>query len=163
MDIWDLNDIHRQEDSEYLLSKLGEKAEEIGFYREKISSKFDPATFIKALEKTQEIGILSSRLSARAQMKLCECMTDSKANSENDIISMKCAKAQNETLFIPLWIKTISEKDFNRVIAESGRYSYYLHRLRAVKDHMLCENEERIINLKDLTGSEAIIRVYEKG
>ena len=43
----------------------------------------------------------------------------------------------------------------------SGDYRYYLEEMRHFKPHTLTEPEEKIVNIKDVTGSSALVNLYD--
>jgi len=43
----------------------------------------------------------------------------------------------------------------------SGDYRYYLEEMRHFKPHTLSEPEEKIVNIKDVTGSSALVNLYD--
>ena len=55
----------------------------------------------------------------------------------------------------------MSDETAERLIAESGEFHYYIETQRKFKPHTLKENEEQIINLKDINGIEAMMSLYE--
>lgn len=46
-------------------------------------------------------------------------------------------------------------------IAPSGGLNYFLTSMRRFKPYTLSEAEEKIINLKDVNGCEALVKIYE--
>ncbi len=64
-------------------------------------------------------------------------------------------------MFFSLWFKALSDEEAGKFLAISGDFKYYLESLRRYKPHTLSEPEEKIINIKDLTGSQALVQVYE--
>jgi oligoendopeptidase F len=73
------------------------------------------------------------------------------------------AEISNRTLFFDLWWKKgIDEKNAKRLIKDSGELSGYLKYKRLVAKYSLSEPEERIINTLDVTGSTALVKLYDK-
>jgi oligoendopeptidase F len=70
------------------------------------------------------------------------------------------AELQNRTLFFSLWWKEIDEATADRLMKASGQYEYFLRQMRNFKPYTLAEAEEKIINLKDVTGAKAIQTLY---
>jgi oligoendopeptidase F len=71
------------------------------------------------------------------------------------------AEMQNRTLFFNLWWKDLDDANAQRLMDSSGDYRYYLEEIRHFKPHTLSEVEEKVINLKDVTGSSALINLYD--
>ncbi|HET9905331.1 MAG TPA: M3 family oligoendopeptidase, partial [Anaerolineales bacterium] len=60
-----------------------------------------------------------------------------------------------------LWWKDLDAENAERLMSASGDYRYYLEEMRHFKPHTLTELEEKIVNLKDVTGSNALINLYD--
>ena len=71
------------------------------------------------------------------------------------------AELGNRTMFFSLWWKELDETNAARLMATSGDYRYYLEEMRHYKPHTLSEPEEKIVNLKNVTGVEALTNLYE--
>jgi oligoendopeptidase F len=67
---------------------------------------------------------------------------------------------QNRMLFFTLWWKSLDDEPALRLMKDSGDYYYFLESLRRFKPHTLTESEEQIINLKDVNGPSALIKLY---
>ncbi|MGH2638768.1 MAG: M3 family oligoendopeptidase, partial [Rhabdochlamydiaceae bacterium] len=72
------------------------------------------------------------------------------------------ADTANRTLFFELWWKSLSEKKTNELISSAGAYSYYLRRLLQTRPYTLSEQVEQAINLKDVTGRNALLQIYHQ-
>ena len=71
------------------------------------------------------------------------------------------ADSQNRTLFFNLWWKDLDDANAQRLLDGSGDFRYWLEAMRQFKPHSLTEAREKIINLKDVTGNNAIVQLYE--
>jgi oligoendopeptidase F len=71
------------------------------------------------------------------------------------------AEMQNQVLFFDLWWKQLDEANAARLMGAAGDYRYWLEEMRHFKKYTLSEAEEKIINIKDVTGSSAINRLYD--
>jgi oligoendopeptidase F len=68
---------------------------------------------------------------------------------------------QNRTLFFSLWWKELDDANAQRLMSASGDYRYYLETMRRFKPHTLSEAEEKVINIKDVTGVGALETLYD--
>jgi oligoendopeptidase F len=68
---------------------------------------------------------------------------------------------ENRTLFFSLWWKALEDAAAERLMAAAGDLSYWLQEMRHFKPHTLSEPEEKIINIKDTTGSQALTNLYD--
>jgi oligoendopeptidase F len=55
----------------------------------------------------------------------------------------------------------VEEANAERLMNASGDYRYYLEEIRHFKPYTLSEPEEKAINLKDVTGSNALVTLYD--
>jgi oligoendopeptidase F len=60
-----------------------------------------------------------------------------------------------------LWWKDLDEANAVRLMAASGDYRYWLEAMRHFKPHTLTEAEEKIVNIKDTTGAQALQNLYD--
>jgi oligoendopeptidase F len=66
------------------------------------------------------------------------------------------AEMENETLFFTLWWKSLDDNNAERLMSAAGDYRYWLEEMRHFKKYTLSEPEEKVINIKNVTGSSAL-------
>lgn len=71
------------------------------------------------------------------------------------------ALMQNQTLFFELWWKQLDDVNATRLMAATGDYHYWLEEMRHFKKYTLSEPEEKVINIKNVTGASAFDRLYD--
>ena len=71
------------------------------------------------------------------------------------------ATLQNRTLFFSLWWKDIDADNAARLMAACGDYRYWLEEMRHFKPHTLTEAEEKVVNIKNVTGGNALRNLYD--
>ncbi|HEX5838101.1 MAG TPA: M3 family oligoendopeptidase, partial [Anaerolineales bacterium] len=71
------------------------------------------------------------------------------------------AQMQNRTLFFSLWWKELDDQNAERLMSSAGDNRYYLEEMRHFKPHTLSEAEEKVVNIKDVTGAGALITLYD--
>ena len=76
-------------------------------------------------------------------------------------VDQALTEAHNRTLFFGLWFKDLPDDAAARFIAASGDLHYYLESLRRFKPFTLSEVEEKLINVKDMNGIDALVKVAE--
>jgi oligoendopeptidase F len=76
-------------------------------------------------------------------------------------LGQQMAQAQNRVLFFSLWWKALDERNAQRLMKGAGDRRYWLEEMRHFKPHTLSEPEEKIINLKDVNGAQALELIYE--
>lgn len=161
MVVWNLEDIYKFKDTDKLIHDLGKRVEDFKKIRSKLNKDISVKEFMSIIKKKEEIAVLMHKLSAYASLQLSENTSDSKRIAHETKIAKICTEFGNEMIFFGLWFKNLSDNDAKKYIANSGKYKYYLEVSRLFKPYMLKENEEKIINLKDLTGSDTVSSIYE--
>ncbi len=129
--------------------------------REKLSADLPTAEFLNLLHLQENIYDLGARLGAFAYLSYSEDTQNPATLSMQAKIDQLLTGVFNRLMFFSLWFKELSEVDAGKFMAISGDLKYYLESLRRYKPHTLSEAEEKIINIKDLTGSQALVQVYE--
>jgi oligoendopeptidase F len=71
------------------------------------------------------------------------------------------AKIENKTLFFSLWWKELDDNKAAKLMSKAKGYSYWLEEMRHFKPHTLTEPEEKIINIKDVNGIQALVTLYD--
>jgi oligoendopeptidase F len=90
------------------------------------------------------------------------------SSNEASALVMKMEKLAsdigNRTLFFDLWFKKqLDEQNANRLInAMPEVYREYLRHKRLVAKYSLSEPEEKIINTLEVTGTRALVKIYDK-
>ncbi|TLX81939.1 MAG: M3 family oligoendopeptidase [Thaumarchaeota archaeon] len=73
------------------------------------------------------------------------------------------SQIENRTLFFDQWWKKqIDQKNADRLIKSSGELAEFLRFKRLLAKYSLSESEEKIINTLDVTGSTALVKLYDK-
>jgi oligoendopeptidase F len=67
----------------------------------------------------------------------------------------------NRLLFFELWWQSVDETNAARLMADTGDLRYHLETIRRFKPHTLSEPEEKIVNLKNVTGRSAVHTLYD--
>ena len=90
------------------------------------------------------------------------------SSNEASALVMKMEKLAsdigNRTLFFDLWFKKqLDEQNASRLINEMPEvYMEYLRHKRLVAKYSLSEPEEKIINTLEVTGTRALVKIYDK-
>ncbi len=130
-------------------------------YREKLSANLPAAEFLELLQLQESIYDLGARLGAFAYLSYAGDTQNPATLSLQGKIDQLLTGVFNRLMFFSLWVKGLSDQDAEKFIVISGDLKYYLESLRRYKPHTLSEPEEKIINIKDLSGSQALVQVYE--
>jgi oligoendopeptidase F len=109
----------------------------------------------------EEINVDGGKLYGFANLLFAEDTQNQSAQSLLTGVQQFFAELSNRTLFFSLWWKDMPDALAEQLMAASGDYRYWLEEMRHFKPHTLTEAEEKIINIKDVTGAAALSLLYD--
>lgn len=160
---WSLNDLfpaHDSKEMESALKKLDANVTAFEKLRDKLTPEISDKDFIDILDKMEANTRLAVRIDQFSSLWYSEDTQNQEAMTFMAKIEQTMAELQNRTLFFSLWWKALDDAQAERLLKNSGQYEHYLRQIRNFKPYTLAENEEKIINLKDVTGAKAIQTLY---
>lgn len=160
---WSLEDLlpNGPEPQEDLLEQLETRVKVIEAFRPQLDERLFPEVFTDILHAIESVSELAAKVSAFAYLSFAENTQSSNALSLQDRISQIITDIENRTMFFSLWFKELPDKTAKNYIAVAGDTRYYLETIRRFKPFTLSEPEEKVINLKDINGSQALVKIYE--
>ncbi|MCJ7734195.1 MAG: M3 family metallopeptidase, partial [Anaerolineales bacterium] len=126
-----------------------------------LTDQIDESTFQAIVKDLEEITKQSNRLYGFAGLWFTEDTQDQDAQVLQARIEQFLVTLQNRILFFNLWWKKLDQKNADRLIAGAGDLGYWLQEMRHFTPHTLTEPEEKILNIKNVTGFSALITLYE--
>lgn len=164
--IWNLGELapnHKSPEFTKQIARLESKVKNF----EKIKSKLTPSIkskeFFEIIHSIESLTEDASRLGGYASLLYSSNTQSDEATSLMTKISKLGSEIENKTLFFDLWWKRkIDEKNANRLIKDAGGISEFLRHKRLLAKYSLSEPEEKIINTLDVTGSTALVKLYDK-
>jgi len=139
------------------------KAKQFEKIKSKLNPKISSKKFLEILHELEELDEKMSIIGGYASLTYSGDTQSDEATSLLTRMTKLGSEISNRTLFFDLWWKRgIDEKNAKRLIKDSGELSGYLKYKRLVAKYSLSEPEERIINTLDVTGSTALIKLYDK-
>ena len=163
---WSLSDLipsaDRPEDlgSDYL-DQLERAVSELEGRRTTLAADISTDDFVASLKIVERIGSLVRRLGAYGQLWFAEDTHNQDALSFRGHVESVLADAHNRVLFFELWWKGLDDSATEMLRRSSDDLAYYLRSLRRYKPYTLSEPVEKVINIKDLNGVEALVTLYE--
>ena len=151
---------HAFEKQIQLVERKAKKFEKI---KSKLNPKISSKKFLEILHELEELDEKMSIIGGYASLTYSGDTQSDEATSLLTRMTKLGSEISNRILFFDLWWKKgIDEKNAKRLIKDSGELSGYLKYKRLVAKYSLSEPEERIINTLDVTGSTALIKLYDK-
>jgi len=143
------------------LSDLDAQVAKIEAARTRLSPGMPSDDFQAILSISESVAKSSSRLGAYAYLWFSENTKDAKARSFKTHVEERLTTLQNRLLFFELWWQGVDDQNAARLMADAGDVRYHLETIRRYKPHTLSEPEEKIINVKNVTGRSAVNTFYD--
>jgi oligoendopeptidase F len=144
-----------------LLADLESTVANIEAARPTLSPSMSSQHLLALLRLSEEIAQGSSLLSAYAYLRFSENTKDANARSLKTRVEERLTSLNNRLLFFELWWQSVDETNAGRLMADVGDLRYHLETIRRFKPHTLSEPEEKIVNLKNVTGRSAVHTLYD--
>ena len=161
---WNLKDLFPAHDSDEVKQAFADmeaKVTEIEEkYRGKLSPDMDVEEFMTLVEMQEEVTRIASRVGQYSGLWFAEDTQNQDAQAFQSKVQQFMAGLQNRTLFFSLWWKSLEEEETKRFMDVAQDYQYWLEQIRNFKPYTLSEAEEKVINIKDVTGINAIRTLY---
>ncbi len=160
---WQLDDLYPEDYKEAFqadIDTLQQKIETFTKYRGELNSDIAPERFVQILNEFAELNELGQKLGGFSHLRAAADTQDTAILSLMGQTQAILTEAFNKIMFFELWIRSLDDTEAAPLIEAAADNRYYLATLRLGKPHMLSEAEEKIINLKDMTGSAALENIY---
>jgi len=161
---WSLEDLFpslQSPELEAAFEAMQERLQRFEQARPLLSPELSESTFLDLLHQYEAITALGHRLYAMAGLSFAADTQDSAAQTLMGRVQQFMAEVENRTLFFTLWWKGLDEANAARLMEVSGDLRYFLEALRHFKPYTLSESEERLINLKNVSGVQTLINLYD--
>jgi oligoendopeptidase F len=160
---WSLDDLFggKPEETEAAFTRLEEMVRQFEALRPSLHAEIPPAEFMEIVSKMEALEALGGRLYGFAGLAFSADTQDQAVMALMGRVEQFLAEMGNRTLFFSLWWKALDDANAVRLIQSAGDLSYWLEEMRHFKPHTLSEPEEKIINLKNVTGASAIEHLYD--
>ncbi len=121
-------------------------------------------SFLELVKDTETISEKLSIISGYAHLKYAEDTSSNEAAALMTKMNIFATEISNKLLFFDLWFKKeLDEKNANRLIEGVPKdYQQYLKHERSLSKFTLKEPEEKIINILETTGIDALIKIYDR-
>ncbi len=161
---WNLSELFPSFESPELQAAFDNVEEQVTSFegvRNKLSPDMDAGTFLEVVRASEATTRIVNKIYAFTGLSFSSDTQNQTAQTYMARVQQFAAEMQNRTLFFSLWWKELDEANAQRLISASGDYRYYLETMRRFKPHTLSEAEEKVINIKDVTGVGALETLYD--
>ena len=164
MSRWSLDDLYpsgSSKEMEHAIEDLKKKVEKFEAYRAELTDNVAFDKFLVVIKDLEEITKLMQRIGGYAELWFTEDTQDQAAQTLVARMEQLSADLSNRILFFNLWWKALDDASAEKLMKDSGDYRYWLEEMRHFKPYTLSEPEEKVINIKDVTGSRALNMLYD--
>ncbi len=161
---WSLSDLFPAHDSPEMkaaFSNLESSVADFEAKRPELVDDIDRQIFMDLVRELEGIERLAYRVYSYASLWFSEDTQNQEAPNFLARVDQFMAGMQNRVLFFNLWWKGLDEAVAQRLMAEAGDYRYWLEEMRHFKPHTLSEPEEKVVNIKNVTGVNALSTLYD--
>ena len=161
---WSLNDLFPSHDGPEMKAAFSELDDLVSAFealRPSLAADMSVEAFLDTIRKLEAIHHLAQRIESYAGLAFAGNTQDQGVQTFYGTVEDRMAGVQNRILFFSLWWKGLDDAAAERLIGGSGDYRYWLETMRQFRPHTLSEPEEKIINIKDVTGAKAINNLYD--
>jgi oligoendopeptidase F len=161
---WNLGELFPSFESPELQGAFDNVEEQVASFegvRDKLNPDMEVETFLEVVRASEATTRIVNKIYAFTGLSFSSDTQDQTAQTYMARVQQFAAEMQNRTLFFSLWWKDLDDANAQRLMSEAGDYRYYLEAMRNFKPYTLGEAEEKIINIKDVTGSGALTTLYD--
>ena len=164
---WNISDLVNNENKNSLkaiLNKIEKNVERIEDKRNILTDDISSNKFLSLLSEIEHISEQLNIVMGYAHLKYAANTFSNENASLLTELELIGTNISNRLLFFDLWFKNfLSESDAERLIRSAPKiYSNYLEHKRALGKYTLSEKEEKLINIFDVTGPNALIKIYDR-
>ncbi|MEN8098364.1 MAG: M3 family oligoendopeptidase, partial [Chloroflexota bacterium] len=130
-------------------------------YRDQLSPAISGESFAELVQLIEKVAEYENRMSGYGGLWFAADTQSQEALGFMGRMHQLFADIHNRILFFSLWWKKLDDQIANRLMAANEKYRYFLESLRRFKPHTLSEPEEKVINLKNVNGADALVTLYD--
>lgn len=161
---WSLKDLFSGLDSpdlEEAFINLEKQVSDFEKLRAQLKADITERSFLEIMRRSDESTRIAHKLYSFAELAFAADTQNQSVLALLGRIRQFMAELENRTLFFNLWWKDLDDVHAERLMEASGDIRYHLEVIRQFKPHTLSEPEEKVINLKNVTGSNALVTLYD--
>jgi oligoendopeptidase F len=134
---------------------------EMESWRDRLSLEISAEDFVELMRLHEKINEYGNRMAGYGSLWFATDTQSQQALGFMGRMDELFTDVQNRLLFFTLWWKELDDEAAERLLGASGDWRYYLESLRRFKPHTLSETEEKIINIKNVNGPDALTTLYD--
>jgi oligoendopeptidase F len=146
-----------------LLARIEARVSELEAQRPKLHPEMDPAELVNTLRLFENVLDDIDCLGGYANLWFSADTQQAEAVAFRNQVRTLLASTQNRFLFLELWWKELDDEQARRLEPqgpENADFRHFLGELRRFKPYTLDESSEKIVNLKNANGIDAVLTLY---
>lgn len=143
------------------IKAFDKRLKKVEAWRKKLKASMPAKDFLALLKDYEAMQDAGMRLYAFTNLQFSADTQNQAALALLGQVDQLVAESQNRILFFSLWWKALDDKNAARLMKASDDVRYWLEDMRHFKPHTLSEPEEKVINIKNVNGPNAIQTLYE--
>lgn len=164
---WDLSGLVKDpasDDFKQFLDSIENKVSDFESNKNKLKPEIPAADFESMLHAIEDIYEKVSIASGYAHLRYYANTSSNEASALVTRMEKTAADIGNRLIFFDLWFKkTLDDVNADRLInSVPAVYREYLKHKRRLAKYSLSEPEEKIINTLEVTGTGALVKIYDK-
>lgn len=164
---WDLSDLvrdPRSEEFEEFVKSIEQKVSIIENKRNNLSNDLKESDFQSIFYSIEDVSEKVSIVDGYAHLKYSADTSSNDAASLLTRMDLMAADIGNRLLFFDLWFRKELDEDNAKRLIESMPIVYreYLKHKRLLAKYVLTEPEEKIISTLEVTGTNALVKIYDR-
>jgi oligoendopeptidase F len=165
---WDLSELLSSPSDEIIatcVQGLGTAVEQLEQVRPRLTKELEPSELRKLVELYESIAEKIYVLSAYGSLWFASDTQNEAALTYSNRMDQVLTGFQNRLLFFTLWWKDLDDEVAERMLPagddrRGADYRHFLADVRRLKEYTLDETSERLVNLKDTNGIQAVLTLY---
>ncbi len=161
---WSLKDLYAGVDDpalEKAFKSLEKEVKALESQRPIFTANITESDFLAFIKKLESVQRRVYRLGGYAQLLFAQDTQNQVVQTLLARVDQFGAELSNRLLFFTLWWKDLPRDAAGRLLKLAGDYTYWLEQIRLFKPYTLTEAEEKILNIKNVTGFNALNTLYD--
>ncbi len=163
---WDLSELvdERKNSIKNYLKYLHDDVKKFENNRELLNNNISTQKFWEMLIQLEKISERLNKVTGFAHLQYSSNTSSNEYSALVTEMELLGTEISNKLIFFDIWFKNIlTEKDANRIIQTINPvYKHFLIHKRILGKYTLSEKEEKIVNIFEVTGPNALVKIYDR-
>ena len=163
---WDLSELvdERKNSIKNYLKYLHDDVKKFENNRELLNDNISTQKFSEMLIQLEKISERLNMVTGFAHLQYSSNTSSNEYSALVTEMELLGTEISNKLIFFDIWFKNIlKEKDANRIIQTINPvYKHFLTHKRILGKYTLSEKEEKIVNIFEVTGPNALVKIYDR-